>query len=138
MGGHKSSHNRKPGLVKQIECSNCLYSFNTPLKSSRKYCSSKCVYEHRRNLGGKRKLLMFNGDEINLTVSESRELRKNAINCDICGKKESHTRNDKIIALALDHDHYTKKFRGFLCSSCNRNLGWFENFEKSILSYLNN
>jgi hypothetical protein len=32
----------------------------------------------------------------------------------------------------LDHDHDSKKFRGYLCQSCNRALGMFYN--KTLLS----
>jgi hypothetical protein len=46
--------------------------------------------------------------------------------CNICGTK------DKIggKSLAYDHDHKTKKFRGFLCINCNQGLGkFFDNIE---------
>ena len=37
--------------------------------------------------------------------------------CECCG--------EKITKLFSDHDHVTKKFRGWLCHSCNRALGGF-------------
>jgi hypothetical protein len=56
-------------------------------------------------------------------------------NCDSCGRPEwLETR-----AFALDHDHITGKFRGWLCWHCNTGLGLFgdsvEGLEKA-LAYL--
>lgn len=47
--------------------------------------------------------------------------------CEIgCGRK----------ARALDHDHMTGKFRGFLCIACNTALGVFGDDESGILRAL--
>lgn len=35
--------------------------------------------------------------------------------CECCGSSES--------PLCLDHDRHTKKFRGWLCNSCNTSIG---------------
>lgn len=55
--------------------------------------------------------------------------------CAICSKPQS----DFTCKLALDHDHITKKVRGFLCKDCNIGIGLFkENSELfiSAMSYL--
>ena len=39
--------------------------------------------------------------------------------CEVCGKKNKAGTN-----LSFDHDHKTGKFRGWLCSKCNRILGF--------------
>ena len=60
--------------------------------------------------------------------------------CEICGKsiEESKNPNSKNIAkrLCIDHDHKTNCFRGVLCQSCNRQLGWYEKHSEAIDSYL--
>ena len=41
--------------------------------------------------------------------------------CAICGKSEKNCKQ----RLCIDHNHDTGKFRGFLCSNCNRGGGMF-------------
>ena len=44
--------------------------------------------------------------------------------CAICSQKKEGE------MLIVDHNHKTKKFRGLLCSNCNKGLGFFkDNFE---------
>ena len=43
--------------------------------------------------------------------------------CAICHREEFSNRTNK---LCVDHDHKTGKFRGLLCSRCNRCIGRFE------------
>jgi hypothetical protein len=48
--------------------------------------------------------------------------------CPICDRGEEEVRGEggkKSGPWVLDHDHTTDKFRGWLCHSCNRNLGSF-------------
>lgn len=55
--------------------------------------------------------------------------------CDICSVPESECTK----GLALDHDHQTGEFRGFICNNCNRGLGLLgdnlESIEK-VVKYL--
>jgi hypothetical protein len=36
----------------------------------------------------------------------------------------------------VDHDHYTQKVRGLLCTQCNTRLGWLERNWPRLLEYL--
>lgn len=66
------------------------------------------------------------------------KLKKENINlktefCDCCGKKEEK--------LAIDHDHATKEFRGWICQNCNTSLGIFKddiNLLNKVKEYLKN
>lgn len=40
--------------------------------------------------------------------------------CDLCAKANKSGKS-----LHNDHDHITKKFRGWLCTRCNLSLGYF-------------
>jgi len=50
------------------------------------------------------------------TYQQESERRDNT--CDICSKK--------VKSLHVDHCHSTMKVRGYLCGSCNRGLGLFQ------------
>ena len=43
--------------------------------------------------------------------------------CAICKYPETHKRNGKVKALAVDHHHGTGKIRGLLCADCNTGIG---------------
>ena len=86
-------------------------------------------------------VVLRNGDELDITNVQLEQYRKEHLTCEICGKTlEESVKWDSKFApknLCTDHDHTTKKFRGLLCSVCNRQLGWFERNREAILKYLN-
>lgn len=64
------------------------------------------------------------------TYLEESEKRNNQ--CDICSKE--------VKTLHVDHCHTTGKIRGYLCGSCNRALGLFQDSKENIMKaykYLN-
>ena len=79
-------------------------------------------------------------DVIDITYGELERLRKGHSNkCDICVKYETanthpgHKTDPN--RLCVDHDHNTKKFRGFVCVQCNRNMGWIDKYSDEIIAY---
>ena len=54
--------------------------------------------------------------------------------CAICDRSETHMRNGKVKALAVDHDHKTGKIRALLCFDCNTGLGKFQDDQQVLLS----
>ena len=44
-------------------------------------------------------------------------LPEKSAKCQLCGSQDR---------ICLDHDHATKKFRGWLCNACNLGLGYFK------------
>ena len=55
--------------------------------------------------------------------------------CSICKSEIGSTVHKN---LSIDHDHKTGKIRGLLCTSCNRQLGWYENKKEFVEKYLQN
>lgn len=83
----------------------------------------------------------INGKELDKTWFEIDEYRKEHPVCEICGRSAEEATKTKSKygphSLCVDHNHSTNKFRGGLCSLCNRQLGWFEKNKDSIIRYLN-
>ena len=81
------------------------------------------------------------GSTLDITLKELDDYRLNHKVCEICGRtiEESIKWKSKYAPknLCVDHDHNTLKFRGLLCSVCNRQLGWYEKYKEEISNYLN-
>lgn len=75
----------------------------------------------------------------NITVEEMKQYKQIHTKCEICGKtiEEIKKENNQFKGLCIDHNHINNKFRGLLCVTCNRNLGWFEHNKDNVLNYLN-
>lgn len=68
-----------------------------------------------------------------ITLQEYGEkLVEQAGKCAICDRQETHMRNGKVKALAVDHCHETGKIRGLLCSDCNTGLGKFRDDPETL------
>ena len=87
------------------------------------------------------KVKTHNGDILDITQEQLLEYHNTQLTCEICGKTldECIKWNSKFAPkhFCIDHDHKTLKFRGLLCSVCNRQLGWYENNKENIERYLN-
>ena len=63
-------------------------------------------------------------DSFDLSLDEySKMLEAQDGKCAICNHPETHRRNGKLKALAVDHSHKTGAIRGLLCSDCNTGIG---------------
>jgi len=76
-----------------------------------------------------------------LTLDDyNKKLTEQNDSCAICGKHKSlhHEGNRKGAKknLCVDHNHETGKVRGLLCCSCNRGLGYYENYKDKFKEYL--
>lgn len=59
-----------------------------------------------------------------ITLDEYNDLvvEQNGV-CAICERPETRLRRNKLLALAVDHNHATGKNRGLLCMACNTGIG---------------
>jgi len=63
-------------------------------------------------------------DSFNLSLDEySKMLEAQEGKCAICNQPETHKRNGKSKALAVDHNHKNGAIRGLLCFDCNTAIG---------------
>ena len=86
----------------------------------------------------KRTYLGYDTVILDITNKELDLYREKQQVCEICGKDRGTV--NRITGdynnLCTDHDHVTNKFRGLLCSVCNRQLGWYEKQKENIEKYL--
>tara|TARA_R100000458_G_C8243025_1_gene221557 strand:+ start:794 stop:1219 length:426 start_codon:yes stop_codon:yes gene_type:complete len=135
------------GEVIRLQCSKCnLWKNYTAFSKSKKAGKSRgyrrsrckeCVREYVKTApsnsyeNNKRRAVLRN---YGITLEEYYVRISTSSVCEICGVAES-----KENPLCYDHDHNTMKFRGVLCSKCNRSLGQLgddlEGLNKAI-SYL--
>lgn len=73
-------------------------------------------------------------NKFGITLAEYGEmLVKQGGVCAICERAETDTRNGKVKALAVDHDHETGVVRALLCVACNTGLGKFRDDPELLL-----
>lgn len=144
---YSSNYNRKPKICKNDLELPCLYCGKTFPNNGG--LTSHIIYKH---LGvenkGKRPYHYITthsrtGEHLidfpNITVDEMEKYRQTHTKCEICGKTVDSIKQEdnQFKGLCIDHNHVDNKFRGLLCVTCNRNLGWFENNKEAVLNYLN-
>lgn len=138
------------GIKKETECE-CQYcgkKFNnlTARASHERLCKENperldnfLTNRHEQKLDSQYKTRF--GEALDITTREVLEYLENHPKCEICGKtiEEANKWNSKNAPkrLCIDHDHKTLRFRGVLCSVCNRQLGWYEANQEAIEKYLN-
>lgn len=99
-----------------------LFVKRTALKA--KY-QNLCKICHRDNY---KKKLDWVGYKYNISKDEYLEAMSSSSVCEICGSSKG---------LCYDHDHTTGKFRGVLCSPCNRAIGAFGDTEEGLMRAVN-
>lgn len=118
----------------EFKCSVCLKFYRTQSGLTQHIKRSHNEFYQLNNF------VLINNKSIGITQKQLKEYRKTHPNCEICGKSVSDivNENNHFVSLCIDHNHTTHEFRGLLCMTCNRALGWFEKNEQNILQYLNN
>lgn len=88
-----------------------------------------------------RPVIITPGVYLDITRGELEKYRVEHPVCEICGRSaEEATKTTSKFgphSLCIDHKHSNNKFRGLLCSVCNRQLGWYEKNKEAIEKYLN-
>jgi len=134
-----------------FECKYChtLFANNRALRTHERRClfnptrvvlQKGTAVEHTKSYYTS-KAMSDNGDLLNVSHYEIDCYIHDHPTCEICGKEpvEVARKSDGTVEhrrLCVDHDHTTKKFRGVLCSRCNRQLGWYENHLHDANAYL--
>lgn len=77
------------------------------------------------------------GDVLDITYGQLEQYRKAHQRCEMCNALPNSSKNAYNKNLVIDHCHETGHFRGLLCISCNRFLGYYENSKHLAETYLN-
>lgn len=103
------------------ECWWCHGDFNR-LDGRRLYCSAECARFVKS---------LWNLSRYGITRDDYRESwYGQGGKCAVCRQPERTARNH---LLCIDHDHVTGRFRGLLCSHCNRGIGLFRDDPQVIM-----
>lgn len=137
---------RFPYQVKQNSKKYCCQSHSTlgvkrsarkPKVYNCKWCNSETSNYSKSCNECKRIVDSFRNNNINCESPEIyyKLLKIQDSKCFIC---KAVLGSKKHKNLSIDHDHKTGKVRGLLCTSCNRQLGWYENKKNVVEEYLQN
>lgn len=147
--------NIRAGIIKETECECqfCGKEFNnlTAKASHERLCEQNpdryenpAKYKTTSEYKTKRLQKKYKtkaGDILDVSNEVVEKYLEEHTRCEICGKtiEEANKWNSKNAPkrLCIDHDHKTLRFRGVLCSVCNRQLGWYEANQEAIEKYLN-
>jgi len=131
-----NSRNFTKDTRKKISCALCDKYKDPDFRISNVKARAVAINKVRTNRLN-RNVKAKNGQLLDITQKELEEYRNTHKVCEICGKQERATHNRKDVSkLCCDHDHTTSRFRGLLCSNCNRKLGWYECYSNKINKYL--
>lgn len=83
------------------------------------------------------RLVKVRGDVLDITYGQLEQYRKVHRQCEMCNALPNSSKNAYNKNLVIDHCHKTGHFRGLLCISCNRFLGYYENSKDLAEKYLN-
>jgi Recombination endonuclease VII len=101
-------------------CVQCQGEFNR-LPANREYVSKWHKDHHERSRLSKKRFERKRRGQINMPTRPMPEY------CECCGRHRG-SKN-----LAEDHDHDTGLFRGWLCSHCNRGIGFLSDTEAGVM-----
>lgn len=114
---------KTPACGRYASCKSCnrdRIAANTAASKLRKRVYDK---EYRKTLGLKKAANQYkvSASDLHALLSMQGEV------CAICKKPETQKHQTGVdMRLAIDHCHATGDVRGFLCSVCNRGLGYFK------------
>ena len=123
-------------LLKVCEVCKEMYKPAYAKHNHQKYCSKECHNNYRRKKYGENKDQTRGYNlkyKFGITIEEyQRMLDAQDGRCAICRREETvvrrrgtHSNENIVLGLAVDHNHKTKQVRALLCNTCNKGLGSF-------------